>query len=176
MLGYVYNQLHCTLTSLLLIPKRTPPTKSPLPKFPCLISSDLTPTQSSGLSSNVAVLGKPSLTLLVELWQCQESHLIVLVSYLFILVAILRMNSSKGRYKAFSTCSSHLTVVVVFYATLLFMYLQPKSSHTIAVDKMASVFYTLVTPMLNPLIYGLRNKEVQDALRRTLINRCKIPN
>ena len=80
MLGYVYNQLHCTLTSLLLIPKRTPPTKSPLPKFPCLISSDLTPTQSSGLSSNVAVLGKPSLTLLVELWQCQESHLIVLVS------------------------------------------------------------------------------------------------
>ena len=104
------------------------------------------------------------------------SLLIVLVSYMFILVAILRMNSSKGRYKAFSTCSSHLTVVVVFYATLLFMYLQPKSSHTIAVDKMASVFYTLVTPMLNPLIYGLRNKEVKDALKRTLTNRCKIPN
>ena len=98
------------------------------------------------------------------------SLLIVLVSYMFILVAVLRMNSSKGRYKAFSTCSSHLTAVVVFYGTLLFMYLQPKSSHTFAVDKMASVFYTLVIPMLNPLIYGLRNKEVKDALRRTLID------
>ena len=63
MLGYVYNQLHCTPTSLLLILKRAPPTMSPLPKFPCLISSDLTPTQSSGLSSNVPVLGKPSLIL-----------------------------------------------------------------------------------------------------------------
>ena len=80
MLGYVYNQLHCTPTSLLLILKRAPPTVSPLPKFPCLISSDLTPTQSSGLSSNVPVLGKPSLILLVELCQCQELHLIVLRS------------------------------------------------------------------------------------------------
>ena len=104
------------------------------------------------------------------------SLLIVLVSYMLILVAILRMNSIKGRYKAFSTCSSHLTVVVMFYGTLLFMYLQPKSSHTFSVDKMASVFYTLVIPMLNPLIYGLRNKEVKDALRRTFTNRCKIPN
>ncbi|KAB0347199.1 hypothetical protein FD754_012056 [Muntiacus muntjak] len=104
------------------------------------------------------------------------SLLIVLVSYMFILVAILRMNSIKGRYRAFSTCSSHLTAVVMFYGTLLFMYLQPKSSHTFAVDKMASVFYTLVIPMLNPLIYGLRNKEVKDALRRTFTNQCKIPN
>ncbi|KAB0337400.1 hypothetical protein FD755_025619 [Muntiacus reevesi] len=104
------------------------------------------------------------------------SLLIVLVSYMFILMAILRMNSIKGRYRAFSTCSSHLTVVVMFYGTLLFMYLQPKSNHTFDVDKMASVFYTLVIPMLNPLIYGLRNKEVKDALRRTFSNRCKIPN
>ncbi|XP_057583070.1 olfactory receptor 8K1-like [Hippopotamus amphibius kiboko] len=105
-----------------------------------------------------------------------SSLLIVLVSYMFIVVAILRMNSSKGRYKAFSTCSSHLTVVVVFYGTLLFIYLQPKSSHIFAIDKMASVFYTLVIPMLNPLIYSLRNKDVKDALRRTLINQCKITN
>ncbi|XP_065801901.1 olfactory receptor 8K1-like [Muntiacus reevesi] len=104
------------------------------------------------------------------------SLLIVLVSYMFILGAILRMNSIKGRYRAFSTCSSHLTAVVMFYGTLLFMYLQPKSSHTFAVDKMASVFYTLVIPMLNLLIYGLRNKEVKDALRRTFTNQCKIPN
>ncbi|XP_023442157.2 olfactory receptor 8K1 [Dasypus novemcinctus] len=104
-----------------------------------------------------------------------SSLLIVLVSYLFIFVAILRMNSAEGRYKAFSTCGSHLTVVVVFYGTLLFIYLQPKSSHTFNIDKMASVFYTLVIPMLNPLIYSLRNKEVKDALKRVLTNRCKIP-
>ena len=67
MLGYVYNQVHCTPTSLLLLLKRAPPTVSSLPKFPSLISSDLTPTQSSGLSSNAPVLGKPSLTLLVEI-------------------------------------------------------------------------------------------------------------
>ncbi|XP_001157720.2 olfactory receptor 8K1 [Pan troglodytes] len=103
------------------------------------------------------------------------SFSIVLISYMFILVAILRMNSKEGRYKAFSTCSSHLTVVIVFYGTLLFIYLQPKSSHTLAIDKMASVFYTLLIPMLNPLIYSLRNKEVKDALKRTLTNRFKIP-
>ncbi|PNI44818.1 OR8K1 isoform 1, partial [Pan troglodytes] len=103
------------------------------------------------------------------------SFSIVLISYMFILVAILRMNSKEGRYKAFSTCSSHLTVVIVFYGTLLFIYLQPKSSHTLGIDKMASVFYTLLIPMLNPLIYSLRNKEVKDALKRTLTNRFKIP-
>lgn len=103
-----------------------------------------------------------------------SSLLIVLVSYMFILVAIVRMKSTEGRYKAFSTCSSHLTVVVVFYGTLLFIYLQPKSSHAFDIDKMASVFYTLVIPMLNPLIYSLRNKEVKDALKRTLTNYCKI--
>ncbi|XP_017173947.1 olfactory receptor 1046 isoform X1 [Mus musculus] len=101
-----------------------------------------------------------------------SSLLIVLVSYMFIFVAILRMNSKEGRSKAFSTCSSHLTVVVVFYGTLLFIYLQPKSSHTFEIDKMASVFYTLVIPMLNPLIYSLRNKEVKEALKRTLNHRC----
>ncbi|XP_057583074.1 olfactory receptor 8K1-like [Hippopotamus amphibius kiboko] len=105
-----------------------------------------------------------------------SSLLFVLVSYMFILVAILRMNSTEGRYKAFSTCSSHLTVVAMFYGTLLFIYLQPKSNHTLAIDKMASVFYTLVVPMLNPLIYSLRNKDVKDALRRTLTNCWKTPN
>ncbi|XP_075404261.1 olfactory receptor 8K1 [Tenrec ecaudatus] len=103
-----------------------------------------------------------------------SSLLIVLVSYVFILVAILRKNSAEGRYKAFSTCGSHLTVVVVFYGTLLFIYLQPKSIHSFNTDKMASVFYTLVIPMLNPLIYSLRNKDVKEAIKRTLSNRCKL--
>ncbi|XP_012408148.1 olfactory receptor 8K1-like [Sarcophilus harrisii] len=97
-----------------------------------------------------------------------SSLLVVLVSYMFILVAIIKMNSAEGRYKAFSTCGSHLTVVIVFYGTLLFMYLQPNSNHSFETDKMASVFYTLVIPMLNPLIYSLTNKEVKGALKRAL--------
>ncbi|KAM7085309.1 olfactory receptor 8K3-like [Molossus nigricans] len=96
-----------------------------------------------------------------------SSLLIVLVSYILILVAILRMNSSKGRHKAFSTCGSHLTAIVILYGTLFFMYVQPKSSHSFDTDKMASLFYTLVIPLLNPLIYSLRNKEVKNALTRT---------
>ncbi|XP_042531630.1 olfactory receptor 8K3-like [Dipodomys spectabilis] len=92
---------------------------------------------------------------------------IVLVSYLLILRAILRMKSAEGRLKAFSTCGSHLTVVIVFYGTLIFMYVQPKSSHSFDTDKLASVFYTMVIPMLNPLIYSLRNKDVKYALQRT---------
>ncbi|XP_004682837.1 PREDICTED: olfactory receptor 8K3-like [Condylura cristata] len=94
------------------------------------------------------------------------SLLIVLVSYLLILIAILRMNSAEGRHKAFSTCGSHLTVATVFYGTLIFMYVQPKSSHSFDTDKVASIFYTLVIPMLNPLIYSLRNKDVKYALQR----------
>ncbi|XP_032757942.1 olfactory receptor 8K3-like [Rattus rattus] len=96
-----------------------------------------------------------------------SSPLVILVSYLLILRAILRMNSAEGRQKAFSTCGSHLTVVTVFYGTLIFMYMQPKSSHSLNTDKVASIFYTLIIPMLNPLIYSLRNKDVKYALRKT---------
>jgi olfactory receptor len=71
-----------------------------------------------------------------------SSLLIVLVSYLLLLIAILRMNSAEGRHKAFSTCRSHLTVVIVFYGTLIFMYVQPKSSHSTDTDKVPSIFYT----------------------------------
>uniref|UniRef100_A0A8D2B3Z4 Olfactory receptor n=1 Tax=Sciurus vulgaris TaxID=55149 RepID=A0A8D2B3Z4_SCIVU len=103
-----------------------------------------------------------------------SSLLFVLVSYLLIFIAILRMKSAKGRRKAFSTCGSHLTVVIVFYGTLIFMYVQPKSSHSLDTDKVASIFYTLVIPMLNPLIYSLRNKDVKYALRRTWNKLCNI--
>ncbi|XP_015993758.2 olfactory receptor 8K3-like [Rousettus aegyptiacus] len=93
--------------------------------------------------------------------------LIVLGSYMLILLAILRMHSAEGRHKAFSTCGSHLTVVVLYYGTLFFIYAQPKSKDSLDTDKMASLFYTLVTPMLNPMIYSLRNKVVKNALTRT---------
>ncbi|XP_069326082.1 olfactory receptor 8K3 [Eulemur rufifrons] len=103
-----------------------------------------------------------------------SSLLVVLVSYLLIFIAILRMNSAEGRHKAFSTCGSHLTVVIVFYGTLIFMYAQPKSSHSFDTDKVASIFYTLVIPMLNPLIYSLRNKDVKYALQRMWHKLCNI--
>ncbi|XP_052037152.1 olfactory receptor 8K5-like [Apodemus sylvaticus] len=103
-----------------------------------------------------------------------SSLLVVLGSYILILLAICRMHSAEGRRKAFSTCGSHLTVVVVFYGTLLFMYLQPKSIHSLQKEKIVSVFYTLVIPMINPLIYSLRNKEVKYAFYRVLKNQFKI--
>ncbi|XP_040113672.1 olfactory receptor 5B12-like [Oryx dammah] len=94
--------------------------------------------------------------------------LIILGSYLFIFIAILRMRSSEGCQKAFSTCASHLTAVSIFYATVIFMYLQPTSSHSLSTDKVASVFYAMVIPMLNPLVYSLRNKEVKSAFKRVV--------
>lgn len=101
------------------------------------------------------------------------SMIIVLTSYFNIILAILRIRSSEGRQKAFSTCPSHMMAVTVFYGTLLFMYLQPRTNHSLDTDKMASVFYTLVIPMLNPFIYSLRNKDVKDALKRFLDNPCQ---
>ncbi|XP_062951230.1 olfactory receptor 8K3-like [Cynocephalus volans] len=95
-----------------------------------------------------------------------SSLCIVVASYLFILIVIMRMNSAESRQKA-STCGSHLTVVIAFYGTLISTYVQPKSSHSSDTDKLASVFYTLVIPKLNPLIYSLRNKDVNYALQRT---------
>ncbi|XP_077789373.1 olfactory receptor 5AR1-like isoform X2 [Podarcis muralis] len=92
--------------------------------------------------------------------------LAILVSYTYILVAILRINSAEGRRKAFSTCASHLTAVTIFYGTVAFMYLRPSSKYSVEQDKIISVFYTLAIPMLNPLIYSLRNKEVKEAFKR----------
>ncbi|XP_006032276.1 olfactory receptor 1019-like [Alligator sinensis] len=94
--------------------------------------------------------------------------LIILISYTYILFAIIRICSAQGRHKAFSTCASHLTAVAIFYGTLIFMYLRPTSGNSADQDKVVAVFYTLVVPMLNPLIYSLRNKEVKEALRRTI--------
>ncbi|XP_040859966.1 olfactory receptor 8J2-like [Ochotona curzoniae] len=101
------------------------------------------------------------------------SMTVVLVSYSNIVLAIVRIRSSEGRRKAFSTCASHMVAVTVFYGTLLFMYLQPRTNHSLDTDKMASVFYTLVIPMLNPVIYSLRNKDVKEALQRFLNNPCR---
>ncbi|XP_074985098.1 olfactory receptor-like protein OLF2 [Caretta caretta] len=92
-----------------------------------------------------------------------SSIVIILLSYTYIIITILRIRSAEGRRKAFSTCTSHLTTVAMFHGSLLFMYFRPSTSYSLDTDKIASVFYTVVIPMLNPLIYSLRNKEVKDA-------------
>ncbi|XP_006032281.1 olfactory receptor 1052-like [Alligator sinensis] len=97
----------------------------------------------------------------------------IIISYLYILSAILRIRSAEGRRKAFSTCTSHLTAVTVFYGSITFSYLQPSSSYSLEQEKVSSVFYSLVVPMLNPLIYSLRNKEVKDTLRRSIAGKKK---
>lgn len=97
------------------------------------------------------------------------SLLTVFISYICILFSIIKIHSSQGRCKAFSTCASHLTVVVIFYGTLFFMYLwQPTAGNSWKYNKVVSVFYSLVIPMLNPLIYSLRNTEVKDTLRKMI--------
>ncbi|XP_053418441.1 olfactory receptor 5F1 [Nycticebus coucang] len=100
--------------------------------------------------------------------------LIILTSYSYILVSIFQMHSGEGRHRALSTCASHLTAILLFYATSIYTYLRPSSSYSLNRDKVASVFYTVVIPMLNPLIYSLRNTEVKKALRN-VITRKRIP-
>uniref|UniRef100_A0A8D0PYW3 Olfactory receptor n=1 Tax=Sus scrofa TaxID=9823 RepID=A0A8D0PYW3_PIG len=104
--------------------------------------------------------------------------LFISFSYMFIIITILKIPSAEGRKKAFSTCSAHLTVVVIFYGTILFMYGKPKSKDPLGADKqdladkLTSLFYGVVTPMLNPIIYSLRNKDVKAAMRNLVTQKC----
>ncbi|NXL94260.1 O1052 protein, partial [Alectura lathami] len=93
---------------------------------------------------------------------------ITVVSYFFIVVTVLRIRSAEGRQKTFSTCASHLTAVFTFHGTILLMYFRPRSSHSLGTDKTLSVFYTVVIPLLNPMIYSLRNNNVKCAARKLL--------
>ncbi|XP_030189184.1 olfactory receptor 5M3 [Lynx canadensis] len=97
---------------------------------------------------------------------------VVTISYLFILIAVLWMHSAEGRRKAFSTCGSHLTAVVIFYGTLIFMYLRRPTEESVEQGKMVAVFYTTVIPMLNPMIYSLRNKDVKEAMSKVASRTC----
>ncbi|KAL1774487.1 olfactory receptor 490 [Sigmodon hispidus] len=90
------------------------------------------------------------------------------ISYSYILITILKMRSTEGRHKAFSTCTSHLTAVTLYYGTVTFIYVMPKSSYSMDQNKVVSVFYMIVVPMLNPLIYSLKNNEIKGALKKQL--------
>ncbi|KAM9606169.1 olfactory receptor 9G19-like [Morphnus guianensis] len=91
---------------------------------------------------------------------------LILASYASILAAVLKMCSAEGKHKAFSTCAAHLTTVTLYYGSILFIYAQPRSTYVLQRDKVVSVFYTVMIPMLNPFIYSLRNQEVKEALKR----------
>ncbi|XP_003419572.3 olfactory receptor 5A1-like [Loxodonta africana] len=96
------------------------------------------------------------------------SLLVTLLSYGFIAASILKISSGKGSAKAFNTCASHLAAVTLFFGTALSVYMHPSSSHSMKQDKVLSVFYVTLIPMLNPLIYSLRNKEIKGALKRVI--------
>ncbi|XP_048216755.1 olfactory receptor 1S1-like [Perognathus longimembris pacificus] len=96
---------------------------------------------------------------------------LILFSYTCIIRAILRISSKEGKWKAFSTCGSHLTVVLLFYGTIVGVYFFPSSTHPENTDKIGAVLFTVVTPMMNPFIYSLRNKDIKDALRKLIIKK-----
>ena len=108
------------------------------------------------------------LVLVLSAFNILTPALTILASYIFIIANILRISSTEGRSKAFSTCSSHILAVAVFFGSAAFMYLQPSSVSSMDQGKVSSVFYTTVVPMLNPLIYSLRNKDVKFALKKNL--------
>ncbi|KAM9221582.1 LOW QUALITY PROTEIN: olfactory receptor 5B3-like [Dugong dugon] len=100
--------------------------------------------------------------------------LVILISYLFIFITVLNMRSAEGYRKALSTCASHFIAVSIFYVTNIFMYIQPSSSHSMDTDKKASVFYAMVIPMINPLVYSLRNKDVKSTFEK-VVEKAKLP-
>ncbi|XP_019819177.2 olfactory receptor 2L8 [Bos indicus] len=100
--------------------------------------------------------------------------IVIACSYGRVLFAVYHMNSAEGKKKACSTCSTHLTVVTFYYAPFVYTYLRPRSLRSPTEDKALAVFYTILTPMLNPLIYSLRNKEVMEALRRVTQRLCSV--
>ncbi|XP_045413049.1 olfactory receptor 5AS1 [Lemur catta] len=97
-----------------------------------------------------------------------STFVVIFISYFCILITVLSIKSSGGRSKTFSTCASHLVAVTLFYGTLLFMYLRPTTSYSPDTDKVVALFYTIVFPMFNPIIYSLRNKDVKNALKKLL--------
>ncbi|KAM9700833.1 LOW QUALITY PROTEIN: olfactory receptor 13D1 [Dama dama] len=119
-----------------------------------LICSDITINVISMTVTNIVILVIPIL--------------LIFISYVFILSSILRINSAEGRKKVFSICPTHLSMVILFYGSALFMYMKPKSKDTNTSDEITGLSYGVVTPMLNPIIYILRNKQVKEPVKKVL--------
>ncbi|NXY87118.1 OR6F1 protein, partial [Alcedo cyanopectus] len=105
-------------------------------------------------------------TFLVSLIVVVASCVVTLLSYIYIISSILRIQSAHGRKKTFSTCSAHLSVVTIWYGSTMFLYVKPSAQNSLDLNKLVNTFNTIVTPLLNPFVYTLRNKEVKQALRR----------
>ncbi|KAB1280308.1 Olfactory receptor 1L6 [Camelus dromedarius] len=114
----------------------------------------------SDTSSNQIVVMTETLAVIVTPFLC------ILFSYLRIIITVLKVPSAAGKWKAFSTCGSHLSVVVLFYGSVIYVYFRPLSMYSVVKDRVATVMYTIVTPMLNPFIYSLRNKDMKRGLRK----------
>ncbi|XP_069806010.1 olfactory receptor-like protein OLF3 [Dendropsophus ebraccatus] len=99
------------------------------------------------------------------------AFVLTIMSYVQIISTILKIRSTTGRHKAFSTCGSHLAVVCLYYGTIVFMYMRPRNSYSPEKDRAVSILYTVVTPMMNPIIYSIRNKEVKGSLKKLLTPR-----
>ncbi|XP_006031643.1 olfactory receptor 8S1-like [Alligator sinensis] len=132
-----------------------------LHNFNCELPSLLEVSCTETFTSKMAFLTSTMIVSLI-------SFSITLVSYICIISTILKIQSAEGRGKAFSTCSSHLTVVVLYYGAGLFRYLRPNSASSVVLDRLFSIQYSILTPILNPIIYSLQNKEVKAALRNIL--------
>ncbi|KAM4702784.1 olfactory receptor 5AR1-like [Rhinophrynus dorsalis] len=96
---------------------------------------------------------------------CLSTFVPTLISYVFIICSILKIQSSEGRHKAFSTCASHLTCVIIFYGTIVSLYVKPTSMYSPKQDKFFALLYIILVPLLNPIIYTLKNKDIKNALR-----------
>ncbi|XP_060111092.1 olfactory receptor 13G1-like [Heteronotia binoei] len=114
-----------------------------------------------------------TMAFLADVFFCIGSCVLTLTSYWFILKAIFRIRSTEGKKKAFSTCSSHLIVVSFYFSAVIYTYIRPVSVYSLDNDKVVSLLYSVVTPVVNPIIYSLRNKEVKEALR-TLTGRGRL--
>ncbi|XP_060108313.1 olfactory receptor 1L6-like [Heteronotia binoei] len=123
----------------------------PLLKLSC---SDTSINELVGMTEALAVIMTPFLT--------------ITISYIRILMTVLRVPSVSGKLKAFSTCGSHLTVVTLFYGSIVWVYFRPLSGYTAVKDRVAAVMYTVITPMLNPFIYSLRNRDMHNALKKVV--------
>ncbi|XP_073402996.1 olfactory receptor 10A7-like [Dendrobates tinctorius] len=131
---------------------------------------DLVPLIELACSSTFAIELEAYVTCIIVLL---IPIIIVIISYINIIVTILRFQSKGSRQKAFSTCSSHLIVVSIYYITLLSVYLYPKGGKSLKVDKLHSLLYTVFTPLMNPIIYSLRNSDIKKSLKQ-FINKCVI--
>ncbi|XP_057569785.1 olfactory receptor 1L6 [Hippopotamus amphibius kiboko] len=154
--AHLHSLLHTLLISRLSFPR-----PAPVCHFFCDMTVMLRLATSDTSASETAIFSEGLAVVLTPLF-------LVSLSYARILVAVLGVRSAGGRHRAFSTCGTHLVVVLLFFGSVLSVYFRPASAYSARYDRLASVVYAVVTPTLNPFIYSLRNKEVKGALKRGL--------